>query len=57
VRVDLDGRSAIELEAQKRLLASFCVDVCNEQGWGIPFSQLTLHVAGQDTSAPVRDAN
>jgi len=45
VRVDLDGANAIDLEGQKRLLASFCVDVCNEQGWSIPFSQLTLHVA------------
>jgi hypothetical protein len=45
VRVDLDGRSALEFQAQNRMLARFCVDVCNEQGWVIPFTQLTLHVA------------
>jgi predicted nucleic acid-binding Zn-ribbon protein len=45
VRVDLDGSQAFEYAVQKRRLASFCVDVCNEQGWTIPFTQLTLHVA------------
>ena len=45
VRVDLDGSAALQLQAQKRKLAQFCVDVCNEQGWVIPFTQLTLHVA------------
>jgi len=52
VRVDLDGSSALELQSQKRRLAQFCVDVCNEQGWVIPFTQLTLHVA---PSVPVDD--
>ena len=45
VRVDLDGSSAFDIQAQARDLARCCVDVCNEQGWGIPFTQLTLHVA------------
>lgn len=45
VRADLDGSTAFEFLYQKRKLASFCVDVCNEEGWVIPFSQLTLHVA------------
>ncbi len=26
-----------------RILQRACVSVCNEQGWGIPFDQLTLH--------------
>ena len=51
VRADLDGRQAFEYLAQKRMLARFCVDVCNEQGWVIPFTQLTLHVAGAAESA------
>lgn len=45
VRVDLDGSQALDWSAQRRLLASLCVDVCNESGWNIPFPQLTVHVA------------
>jgi len=45
VRVDLDGSAAFDFQAQKRALARICVDVCNERGWTIPFTQLTLHVA------------
>lgn len=45
VRVDLDGSTAIDYQAQTRMLARFCVDICNEQGWVIPFTQLTLHLA------------
>lgn len=52
VRVDFDGASAIEYAVQKRELARVCVDVCNEQGWTIPFTQLTLHVADGGATAP-----
>jgi predicted nucleic acid-binding Zn-ribbon protein len=45
VRVDFDGQTAFDYAIQKRELARVCVDVCNEQGWTIPFTQLTLHVA------------
>jgi len=45
VHADLDGSTAFEFLSQKRSLSGFCVDVCNEEGWVIPFSQLTLHVA------------
>jgi hypothetical protein len=45
VRVDFDGETAFDYAIQKRELARVCVDVCNEQGWTIPFTQLTLHVA------------
>jgi len=62
VRVDLDGSQAIDLQAQKRALSRFCVDVCNEHGWVIPFTQLTVHVAGTEGEAaaptdilPIRD--
>ncbi|MBY0400123.1 mechanosensitive ion channel [Myxococcota bacterium] len=43
VRVDLDGTQALDYAAQRRHLASLCVDVCNENGWVIPFPQLTIH--------------
>ena len=45
VRVDLDGSQASEFAAQRRHLARLCVDVCNENGWVIPFQQLRVHVA------------
>lgn len=45
VRVDLDGSQASEYAPQRRYLSRICVDVCNENGWVIPFQQLTLHVA------------
>lgn len=47
VRVDLDGSQAIAYASQRRHLASLCVDVCNDNGWIIPFSQLTVHVASE----------
>jgi hypothetical protein len=57
VRVDLDGSAAFDYQAQNRDLARFCVDVCNERGWRIPFTQLTLHVAdpNAETDGPARD--
>lgn len=50
IRVDLDGSQATEYAAQKRHLARICVDVCNENGWNIPFQQLTIHVAQPPTA-------
>ena len=52
VRVDLDGSSALDLQAQQRALSRFCVDICNENGWVIPFTQLTLHVAPSPEAQP-----
>lgn len=45
VRVDLDGSQAVEYAIQRRHLARLCVDVCNANGWVIPFQQIMLHVA------------
>ncbi len=45
VRVDLDGSQATDYAAQRRHLTSICVDVCNENGWVIPFAQMTVHIA------------
>lgn len=56
VRVDLDGSQAFDLMSQQRALARFCVDVCNEQGWTIPFTQLTLHVAPSEATLPAAAA-
>ncbi|MBJ19529.1 MAG: hypothetical protein GY910_09610 [bacterium] len=51
MHVDLDGSSTIDYRAQTRQLSRFCVDICNEQGWGIPFTQLTLHRAPEESAA------
>ncbi len=58
VRVDLDGSQALEYAAQRRHLASLCVDVCNENGWVIPFPQLTIHAgpARPETRSNEREA-
>jgi len=45
VRVDLDGSQAFDYAAQRRHLASICVDVCNENGWEIPIAQMKVHLA------------
>jgi small-conductance mechanosensitive channel len=33
----------------KRRLQRACVMVCNEQGWGIPFPQVTVHLPDSET--------
>lgn len=35
----------------ERFIKKAAVDVCNEQGWSIPFSQLTVHMANQDNAS------
>lgn len=52
VRVDLDGSQAFEYAAQRRHLARLCVEVCNANGWVIPFEQITLHVAPSEPERP-----
>ncbi|MEX1023980.1 MAG: hypothetical protein WD226_02785 [Planctomycetota bacterium] len=45
VLADLKGSAAPKFEAIGRLIQALCVDVCNERGWGIPFTQITVHQA------------
>jgi hypothetical protein len=45
VVADFSGEAANLYKIAPRLMQEFCVDVCNENGWTIPFRQLTLHVA------------
>lgn len=42
---DFDGRVAARYEFLRRALQRIAVDCCNEQGWEIPFPQLTVHRA------------
>ena len=46
VLADLDGSVARDYEAAKRVIQTAFVDTCNEKGWEIPFTQVTLHQAG-----------
>ena len=45
VLADFKGDAADRYEKLKRAIQRICVDVCNEQGWGIPFTQVTIHQA------------
>jgi len=45
VLADFDGSVSHRHAALQRKIQSICVDVCNENGWVIPFAQITLHQA------------
>ena len=51
VKVSLGGGMAVQEAVAarwnmlRRIIPRVCVDVCNEQGWVIPFTQITLHQA------------
>lgn len=47
VLADFDGSVAPRYNALERKIQSVCVDVCNDQGWGIPFTQITIHNAAE----------
>lgn len=51
VVVDLDGALAPRYFEIGRAVQRLCVDTCNTKGWVIPFTQVTLHMAG-NTKAP-----
>ncbi|MFD2256990.1 hypothetical protein ACFSSA_09900 [Luteolibacter algae] len=42
---DFDGSCAHRYNYLRRRLQSICVDACNENGWVIPFTQITVHQA------------
>lgn len=46
VDVDVDGEAASRLRPLERGIARLLVDACNENGWEIPFTQITVHQAG-----------
>jgi predicted nucleic acid-binding Zn-ribbon protein len=45
ILADFAGTAASKHNKLNRLISKICVDVCNEQGWVIPFTQITLHQA------------
>lgn len=42
---DFSGDIASRVNTLRRMIQKVCVDVCNEKGWGIPFTQITVHQA------------
>ncbi len=46
VLADFKGDAASRYDKIDRAIQRICVDVCNEQGWIIPFTQVTIHNAG-----------
>lgn len=45
VLADFDGSMAHRYNALQRKIQAVCVDVCNGNGWVIPFTQVTVHQA------------
>ena len=45
ILADFDGSVAQKYNPLKRRIQSICVDACNENGWIIPFTQITIHQA------------
>ncbi len=45
ILADFAGTAASKYQKLQRAISRLCVDVCNEQGWVIPFTQITLHQA------------
>ncbi len=43
ILADFDGSLAQKYNPIQRRIQSVCVDACNENGWGIPFTQITVH--------------
>lgn len=41
--IGLRGEAAAQYFTIQRLVQKTCVAVCNREGWGIPFAQLTVH--------------
>ncbi len=45
ILADFSGEISAKNDNLQRTIQRLCVDVCNEQGWEIPFTQITLHNA------------
>ncbi len=51
ILADFAGSAASKNNKLTRAISRICVDVCNEQGWVIPFTQITLHQAPPPSEA------
>jgi len=48
VLADFKGDAASKYSQLHRVIQRICVDVCIDQGWGIPFTQITIHQAAAE---------
>lgn len=48
VLADFKGKAGPFYNRLRRSIQRICVETCTAHGWGIPFSQVTVHMAGQD---------
>ena len=51
VLASFSGRAAKDYECLSRAIQRICVDACNQYGWIIPFTQVTLHTATEKEKA------
>lgn len=49
VLADFQGEAAQYHNRLERAIQRYCVDACNQHGWVIPFTQLTLHAAEESS--------
>lgn len=54
ILADFSGEAASKYRKVERAIQRLCVEVCNEQGWTIPFTQVTVHQADA-AAAEVKD--
>jgi hypothetical protein len=52
----MNGNRAASYFAIGRLIQQSCVDICNREGWVIPFSQVTIHQAQERPIAAAQEA-
>lgn len=45
ILADFAGSAAAKYQRLQRAIARICVEVCNDEGWVIPFTQVTVHQA------------
>jgi hypothetical protein len=57
ILADFKGSAASKYFILQRLIQRLCVDACNENGWVIPFTQITLHMATPVEVEGVSQAN
>ncbi len=48
---DFSGKAASKYRKINRAIQRLCVEVCNEHGWNIPFTQITVHQADAAAAA------
>jgi hypothetical protein len=50
ILADFSGEAASKYSQLHRVIQRICVDVCNERGWIIPFTQITVHQSPPEES-------